>query len=1059
MKFGIVGLGTIVLMLAGMAGGCGEGADLLEGTSTEKPTVVSSRATTVDGNVPLDARIEVTFDKAMNRNSITANSDSSSCIGTHTFLLSDDDFETCELMAGDPDVSNNYRTFTATPKDNLEAQSLYTVKITENALSHDGIALDAPYTATFTTRPKTRVVKLEPTGSGASILSAFRATFEREIDPETIKANTKEGSCDESATFLVSTDRSFSSGCIAMDASVDADAANRVFTARQANPPLEGSTDYWIKITKNVKDKEGVSIVDAEAAFTTHPLNRVVRLEPSGSDKSTLSAFSATFEREIDPTTIKANTNEGSCDKDATFLVSTDRSFSSGCIAMDASVDADAANRVFTARQANPPLKTSTDYWIKITDNGKDKEGAPIIGTIPSTFKTSENDIFRSVVPADLSQEVPLDTNITITSKVPLNPNSVTGNYQNTRCWYALQISHDDFKTNTCVKMTERMADATNGNKTFTLDPAENLQIGKNYKIRLVPGIKDASGNLIVAETLPIGSFDTMTWPTVSLTKPDSYPGAQPVIELTFDRPMDPTTVTINTRTTSCYNSVQVYDKLTGGKDKDYDSCIIMSTSQNRPNYQADVYNGNKTFRFWPKNQLQPNRKYEIQLWNTIKDSSKFKIGLRQDTYLSFHTDRRANFKSWLSPNPTTDLRYRPAIKVQFDRAIIASTVTTNPFRWDHSCGSSFQIVEDELNTPWASDICIPTGGVHVSEDKTTFTIVPYMDLDPSTDHLARVTSAIKDINGFKIKEIELKFSTQRVAAFGWRLPDTFVTTQYAAGDDGSYSRYPPSISNDKAMSIVIDNNTGLIWQYRDQWKHSPYSTAKNVCQALRTTNKSDWRLPTAGELLQMFSFGVHEAKRVIPDSKPSAPLWSSTLDSTKTKNASVRLNANDPAFLKFWDIDRLEGDYSRYGHYVCVRRKTPSGTLEASGDTVYDNRTDLTWQKSDSGRTMPGLKALEFCNDATTDRFTDWRLPNPIELETIIKYDATGDSPFIDSKFDDRRKETYWSSTFWEYEKKAKSMVAVSFDKPEIIAHYIQNDDYPNKVRNFYARCVRSGR
>ena len=425
MKFGIVGLGTIVLMLAGMAGGCGEGADLLEGTSTEKPTVVSSRATTVDGNVPLDARIEVTFDKAMNRNSITTNSDSSSCVGTHTFLLSDDDFETCELMAGDPDVSNNYRTFIAIPKGKLKVQTSYTVKITENALSHDGIALDAPYTATFTTRPQNRVVKLEPTGSGASIESAFIATFERGmIDPTTIKTNTNEGICDEGATFLVSTDRSFSSGCIAMDASVDADAANRVFTARQANPPLEGSTDYWIKITKNVKDKEGVSIVDAEAAFTTHPLNRVVRLEPSGSDKSTLSAFSATFEREIDPTTIKANTNEGSCDKDATFLVSTDRSFSSGCIAMDATVDADPTNRVFTARQAKTPLDISTDYWIKISKNLEDKYGQTI-DTTTSAFTTSEIGILQSVAPKDRSQEIPLDTNITITSKEPLDPKSI----------------------------------------------------------------------------------------------------------------------------------------------------------------------------------------------------------------------------------------------------------------------------------------------------------------------------------------------------------------------------------------------------------------------------------------------------------------------------------------------------------------------------------------------------------------------------------------------------------------------------------------------------------
>ena len=1058
MKFGIVGLGTIVLILAGMAGGCGEGADLLEGTSTGKPTVVSSRATTVDGNVPLDARIEVTFDKAMNRNSITTNSDSNSCIGTHTFLLSDDDFETCVRMAGDPDVSNNYRTFIAIPKGKLKVQTSYTVKITENALSHDGIALDAPYTATFTTRPQNRVVKLEPTGSGASIESAFIATFERGmIDPTTIKTNKTEGSCDENATFLVSTDSSFSSGCIAMDATVDADAANRVFTARQANPPLKTSTDYWIKITDSVKDKEGVSIADADAAlFTTRSRTGIVKLEPKGSGKSTLSAFSATFDREIDPKTIKANTKEGSCDKDATFLVSIDSSFSSGCIGMDATVDADAANRVFTARQANPPLDASTDYWIKISKNVEDKYGQTI-DTTTSAFTTSEIGILQSVAPKDRSKEIPLDTNITITSKEPLDPKSIWGNDENTNCRGTLQISHDNFEPGTCVRMTEATANATNDNKTFTVDPSDDLEIGKEYQIRLAPRIKDSAGNTAVDSYITISRFTAMSYPNISFYSSDDSASAHQLIDFAFSKPMDPTTVTIDTEEKTCNANVVLWEPADYYGRRD---CVVMKRVGGIEN-MAGVESNDMRYRFQPKYPLKSNTEYTLMISKTVEDRSKFRIGLKQDTYRKVKTAKMPYLKSY---SPThggrEDVRYRPAFKIRFDRAMEVGSVTTNTesAEWFSTCrSSSFYLVRRKPNFDNPLD-CIAMSGVHFSEDKKTFTIVPKQDLDPNSLYKLGVRASIKSSQGFEIMiPWSTDISTEEVAAFVWRRPDTWADGMIAYGDDGYYRRYSPSITEDKIAGIVIDNNTGLVWQDNFSSDALSFSDASTACEKLTYNVKNDWRLPSARELFQMMSVG--KGRDYIKIDSSNDFFWSSTLNHTETKNVSVSLgtNAADTAFLKLWEIKGESKESAPKKHYVCVRNnKTPSAILKQYDTiTVAAENMDLVWQRSDSDKTMTGLEALKHCNKANKDGPQEaWRLPNAIELESIIKYDA-GDGPFIDPKFNNRRKATYWSSTFWKDEKERKSMIAVSFKEPEINSYDTYNKNDPSQVKTFFVRCV----
>ena len=81
-------------------------------------------------------------------------------------------------------------------------------------------------------------------------------------------------------------------------------------------------------------------------------------------------------------------------------------------------------------------------------------------------------------------------------------------------------------------------------------------------------------------------------------------------------------------------------------------------------------------------------------------------------------------------------------------------------------------------------------------------------------------------------------------------------------------------------------------------------------------------------------------------------------------------------------------------GCYVrAVRGTTPLYDMDYTdnGDeTVTDNSTGLMWAKNDSGETMDWLEALEYANNSEYAGYTDWRLPNSKELESLVDYEKT---------------------------------------------------------------------
>ena len=107
-----------------------------------------------------------------------------------------------------------------------------------------------------------------------------------------------------------------------------------------------------------------------------------------------------------------------------------------------------------------------------------------------------------------------------------------------------------------------------------------------------------------------------------------------------------------------------------------------------------------------------------------------------------------------------------------------------------------------------------------------------------------------------------------------------------------------------------------------------------------------------------------------------------------------------------------LSGDDAELEPTAPVAKVDPDQTDYTMGTlTVIDNITGLEWQRSDDNVERILDDALDYCTDLTLDGKTDWRLPDIIELQSIVDYGQT-QAPFIDRIAFPDTGDRYWSST-----------------------------------------------
>ena len=250
-------------------------------------------------------------------------------------------------------------------------------------------------------------------------------------------------------------------------------------------------------------------------------------------------------------------------------------------------------------------------------------------------------------------------------------------------------------------------------------------------------------------------------------------------------------------------------------------------------------------------------------------------------------------------------------------------------------------------------------------------------------------------------------FSTGCGGLTAYSLPDTGQIKSYTEtrGEDSDYHINPPSYI-DNGDGTITDSVTGLIWQKKDDNKARSWQEAQTYAKKLKLGEYSDWRVPTAKELMHIIDNDRHFQaidKTYFPNTKPGY-YWSST---TYEHNPKYAWRVN---FI----YGRLHNQKKSHDQYYvrCVRgKRLPKPDFVDNTDgTITDLATNLTWQQGESSL-MSWEEALVYAEGLELAGHNDWRLPNKNELQSIVDYNKS--HPAIDKTFfPEAKRSYYWSST-----------------------------------------------
>lgn len=223
-----------------------------------------------------------------------------------------------------------------------------------------------------------------------------------------------------------------------------------------------------------------------------------------------------------------------------------------------------------------------------------------------------------------------------------------------------------------------------------------------------------------------------------------------------------------------------------------------------------------------------------------------------------------------------------------------------------------------------------------------------------------------------------------------WPMPNTAADVANGAPH--------PTILVDNGDDTVTDQVTGLKWQRSATVTLYTREDAQAHCAKLRTGGYSDWRMPSAIELVSIANFDKSDPS-VDVQFFPDTPL-----DLTSNPRVPVGYEvttsvAGSP--LAGWLVDFAFGmvaldttSLDRPAFLRCVRGPrapqddTSSGRYDLStAGLALDTKTGLTWQRTAPGSRRKLADAQAYCATGTGLPGTGWRLPTIKELMTLVDF------------------------------------------------------------------------
>jgi len=247
-------------------------------------------------------------------------------------------------------------------------------------------------------------------------------------------------------------------------------------------------------------------------------------------------------------------------------------------------------------------------------------------------------------------------------------------------------------------------------------------------------------------------------------------------------------------------------------------------------------------------------------------------------------------------------------------------------------------------------------------------------------------------------------------------------------GQDSQYSGNQPDYT-DNGNGTITDNVTGLIWQ-KDMGDKVSFEDALSNVESSTLGGYTDWRLPTIKELYSLIDFtgivGIadNESSYVlfIDDDYFVQPFGDTSLGErlidaqtwSSTEYVGYTMDMKETVFgvnfidgrIKGYPKDKsLSGETKKlYARFVRGNPEYGKNDFVDNGDgTITDYATGLMWQKSDNSEGLDWKSALSYAENLELAGYSDWRLPNIKELQSIANYSRspqTTNSAAIDPIF-----------------------------------------------------------
>lgn len=245
-------------------------------------------------------------------------------------------------------------------------------------------------------------------------------------------------------------------------------------------------------------------------------------------------------------------------------------------------------------------------------------------------------------------------------------------------------------------------------------------------------------------------------------------------------------------------------------------------------------------------------------------------------------------------------------------------------------------------------------------------------------------------------------------------------------GQDASYSGNQPSYTNN-GDGTITDNVTGLMWE-QDMGEKISFTEAFTKASNSDLGGYNDWRIPTIKELYSLILFSGRVKGEVaidlfidtnyfyqelgdisIGEREIDAQTWSAT------EYVSTTMNSDETVFGVNFIDGRIKG-YPKYKpgsssantmYFRMVRGNKEYGKnnfIDNGDGTISDLSTGLMWQKTDDGNSRNWEDSLLYAENLEVANYTDWRLPNAKELQSIVDYNRspqTTNSPAINPLFE----------------------------------------------------------